>query len=915
VALFLSTALGLALVCQPALAQQKDSNASANAATAAPTGIEEVVVTATRQTNSVNRVAMSVAAVTQRTLDEQGIKQTQDLTKIVPGLNMVGPAAAGNGTTSATFSIRGVVATVGAATTGVYLDDVSLSKRANTGVAQNNGAPLPVLFDFDRVEVLKGPQGTLYGGSSEGGAIRFITASPSLTHMDGLVRTEVNAIDMGGVGYEFGAALGGPIVQDKLGFRVSGLWRRTPGWIDAYSAYDNSLLKKDANGRIDLEVNPQVLWQVTPQFSAKYSSYFAHGRSDGGPGTVTQIFTPAGTPAPANQTFTTPSVCTRTDRPGSIPYAQTGQPTTAIAWNPTNPFTAPNPPGAVDNRPGQVFGCSGPQAANIHLRPSVTYGPFHTGKDVALVITGQSRIDNGTSNDLWVNALTLNYQTPWFLATSITSLLDDQTLLGNQGGFEDPNTQGRTVEDNNAHAGFPLFYFAKPGGIVGDYNGGFQGRNFRQQFAQEVRFTSPADAKPFSWVAGFYYADSRTNVGYTYPGNGDPQLLAFYGIDAYTRYGILNYGGLMARLDADIDDKEIAGFADVNWWILPDRLKLEAGVRYASDTFTYRQLNYGQFGGRLPDNPTALTQGVAKSNPLAPKFGIEYTIAPDQLIYFTAAKGFRAGGVNPQVAQSTCDAGLTALGITANQIPVAYGPDEVWSYEVGEKFRLLDNKMQLNTALYRIDWSGVQATIPISCGFNFVMNGGRARSEGFDLQATYHPFGPLTLTLNAGYTNARYIDPVAGPNPAVQVAHSINAGDGFSIPKWQTSSSIEYDRTLVGPYLGYARLDWQWQDAYLNGTSWGTAGFNPNTYHVQAQNTVNLRIGVRRDNVEVNVFSNNITNAHAQLGNAGNGHTVCSAPPAAAANKSCTSYVTDNPFVSEAFQRPRTVGAQINWRF
>jgi outer membrane receptor protein involved in Fe transport len=894
VALFLSTALA-ALACHPAAAQEKPSNAAANNSASGATGIEEVVVTATRQANSVNRVAMSVAAVTQRTLDEQGIKQTQDLTRLVPGLNMVGPAAAGNGTTSATFSVRGVVATVGAATTGVYLDDVSMSKRANTGVAQNNGAPLPVLFDFDRVEVLKGPQGTLYGGSSEGGAIRFITAQPSLTHISGLARVEVNSISQGSLGYEFGAATGGPIVQDKLGFRISGLYRRTPGWIDAYSAYTNQLLKKDANGRIDLEVNPQILWQATPDLSVKYSSYFSHGRSDGGPGTVTQIFTTAGQPAPANQTFTTPSVCTSTARPASIPYAQTGNPTTAVAWNPTT---------------GQTFGCSLPVAANVHYRPSVTYGPFVTGRDVALVITGQSRINNGTSNDLWVNALTLNYNTPWFTATSITSLIDDQTLLGNQGGFEDPNTQGRTLEDNNAHAGFPLFYFAKPGGLVGDYNGGFQGRNFRQQEAQEIRLTSPADQRPFTWVAGFYYADSRTNVGYTYPGDGSPQLLAFYGIDAYTRYGLLNYGGLMARLDADIDDKEIAGYADVNWWLLHN-LKIEAGVRYASDTFSYHQLNYGQFGGRLPDNPTALTQGVAKSNPVAPKFGIEYQFTPDRLLYFTAAKGFRAGGVNPQVAQSTCDAGLTALGITANQIPVAYGPDEVWSYEVGGKARVLENRLQVNAAVFRIDWSQVQATIPISCGFNFVMNGGSARSEGFDLQTQFRPIDPLTLTLNAGYTNARYLQAVAGPNPAVQVAPSINAGDGFGIPKWQVSSSAEYERALVGPYMGYLRLDYQWQDAYLNGTSFGTAGYNANTYHVQSQQTLNLRIGVRRESVEVNIFANNLTDAHAQLGNAGNGHTVCTA----AGGVTCSAYVTDNPFVSEAFQRPRTVGAQVNYRF
>jgi outer membrane receptor protein involved in Fe transport len=271
--------------------------------------------------------------------------------------------------------------------------------------------------------------------------------------------------------------------------------------------------------------------------------------------------------------------------------------------------------------------------------------------------------------------------------------------------------------------------------------------------------------------------------------------------------------------------------------------------------------------------------------------------------------------VNPQVAQSTCDAGLTALGITANQIPVAYGPDEVWSYELGEKFRLMDHKLQLNTAVYRIDWSGVQATVPISCGFNFVMNGGRARSEGFDLQSQFRPFQALTLTANASYTNARYIDPVAGPNPAVKVANSINAGDGFSIPKWQASASAQYETALAGAYTGYARLDYQWQDAYLQGSGLGTGGFNPNTYHVQSQSLLNTRIGIRRDGVEFNIFINNLTDARAQLGNAGNGHTVCAASTAAAPNPNCATYATDNPFVSIAIQRPRTVGAQANYRF
>jgi hypothetical protein len=146
----------------------------------------------------------------------------------------------------------------------------------------------------------------------------------------------------------------------------------------------------------------------------------------------------------------------------------------------------------------------------------------------------------------------------------------------------------------------------------------------------------------------------------------------------------------------------------------------------------------------------------------------------------------------------------------------------------------------------------------------------------------------------------------------VVVAHSINAGDGFNIPKWQVSSSAQYEHNIAGAYTGYARLDYQWQDAYLSGTSYGTSSFNPYTYHVQAQSLLNLRVGARRDGLEVNVFVNNLTAAHAQLGNAGNGKSVCSS---ATGGPTCTVFNTYNPFVSQAFQRPRTVGAQINYRF
>src|SRR4030095_11657742 len=135
-----------------------------------PLTLEEVTVTATRQIETVNTVPLSIQAVTQEHLDRQGIKNTADLVRAVPGL-----AAVGNpGGAQQTFSIRGIVGGTGAATTSVSLDDTNISKRSNGGVAQNNGTVTPLLYDLERVEVLKGPQGTLYGGSSAGGHGRVI---------------------------------------------------------------------------------------------------------------------------------------------------------------------------------------------------------------------------------------------------------------------------------------------------------------------------------------------------------------------------------------------------------------------------------------------------------------------------------------------------------------------------------------------------------------------------------------------------------------------------------------------------------------------------------------------------------------------------------------------------------------------
>ena len=102
------------------------------------------------------------------------------------------------------MTIRGVVGSVGAATTGVYIDDMPIQVR---NIGTSAGTVLPTVFDLERVEVLRGPQGTLFGAGSEGGTVRFIQPQPNLQQSSGYARTEIANTQDGDVSYEAGLAL------------------------------------------------------------------------------------------------------------------------------------------------------------------------------------------------------------------------------------------------------------------------------------------------------------------------------------------------------------------------------------------------------------------------------------------------------------------------------------------------------------------------------------------------------------------------------------------------------------------------------------------------------------------------------------------------------------------------------------
>ena len=176
---------------------------------------------------------MSIQAFSQQSLDQQGVRSVDDLTRVSPGVTFIrnGMSSSGNyNDEDSDISIRGIDSTAGTATTGIYVDDTPIQTRhLNLLVRSTLIRPCS---DLDRIEILKGPQGTLFGAGSEGGTIRFITPEPSLTTYSGYARAEYGKIDDGGNSYTAGAAVGGPIIEGVLGFRVSASLEQDGGWVN-----------------------------------------------------------------------------------------------------------------------------------------------------------------------------------------------------------------------------------------------------------------------------------------------------------------------------------------------------------------------------------------------------------------------------------------------------------------------------------------------------------------------------------------------------------------------------------------------------------------------------------------------------------------------------------------------------------
>ncbi len=270
------------------LAWPVSSMAAAGDADTASGALEEVVVTATRRSERLQDVPVSVLAFSQEKLDAQGLKNIDDLSRLSPGVNFQrnGMSSAGNyNDEGSDINIRGVDSTAGTSTTGIYIDDSPIQTR-HIGFGSINA--FPALFDLDRVEVLRGPQGTLFGAGAEGGVVRFIAPEPDLNKSTAYARADAADTDGGAASYEGGAALGAPIIDDVLAFRASVSFRRDGGWVDRVGytlspnntvalptpVYNGDTTQSNANFSETTTARLAVKWKVSDTLEITPSIYY-----------------------------------------------------------------------------------------------------------------------------------------------------------------------------------------------------------------------------------------------------------------------------------------------------------------------------------------------------------------------------------------------------------------------------------------------------------------------------------------------------------------------------------------------------------------------------------------------------------------------------------------------------------------
>lgn len=769
------SAVAAGLLANPALAQ----DAAKQEAESEDSGLSEIVVTAQFREQALQSVPMSITAVNAEQIEQRSITNVVDVAQAAPNVTMT-VGGNGFGKTNQAF-IRGIgqldFSYAFEPKVGFYIDDVYYATTFGSVFE---------LLDIERVEIERGPQGTLNGRNSVGGAIRIFNRKPQ-GDGSGYVEASYGSFDH----YQIKGSFDVPVVGDTVALRLGASYNSRDGWVDLVNFAC---------------ANPSVAGTLP-------ASGLDNGGGTGGSrngckvGTLGggDIFTSRGQLRIKGAGWDNNISVDFTDDQSEAPPATLLPGTLGVSFadnsllpdgsGPSRPPNTPNGLGVFLNSFGTFYGLASP----------IVPGSF------------PAQLQNPLSPEAAALLAALNPQDPYV----------SYAIFGNPGGanplnqFDNPNIS--TVRSWGVSNNFEL--------EIGDnlllqsitayrrYTGEFGQSDFalptreaynevgHKSFTQEVRLLGSAFDNRLNWAIGGFYLDT-SNVN---SGRIQTAGFAIYAGPA---------GTVPFILDMFVEDRSsvenISGFVHADY-ALTDIVALEAGVRYTHEKkgYSYFRQNVGQppnLEGAAPD------QTIEQWNP---RVSINAQVTPDVLLYAAFSTGFTAGGNDPRP-------------FFPGDVNLTFGPEKAKAYEAGFKTLLFDNRVRFNAAAFWTDYTDIQSFLSANtngcvpgtqpegrppCTIFYYGNGGDATIKGFEAELEARPMPDWLLTAAVGFTDFKYQTLAPGVNPTNDLNATTLDSPQTQVPKWKFTAGTQYDIDLGNAGRLVPHLDMTYQSKIYYTTS------------------------------------------------------------------------------------------------
>jgi iron complex outermembrane receptor protein len=789
--------------------------------------LEEVVVTARKRAENLQEVPIAVTALGEDTIERAGIERADDYISLIPNVTLVDTANVGD----TQVSIRGIVSTRDAESTFAYVVDGVLSTNPNSFNEE--------LFDVQQIEVLKGPQGALYGRNAVAGAILVTTKKPS---------NEFEAKLTGGVANnnatKVSGTVSGPIVEDSVYGRFSFSNRETDGF------YKNTFTGQDdaVDFLKDQSYRGRVIWDISDTTSLDIRAGFS--KAEGGAINF-------------NAAFAIPQF-----------VAVFGSPTFAVDVN-DQPFNF------VFNVPGE----NEQETMDLAIKLDMDAGFADMTASFSYNDLEEYLLSDGTAATFY------GYEvTPACLAdrASLNSFTSD---------FFGPAFQPFGVlPPSGSGAGYdPFADGANFAGVYGPYTplscDGYQYQERNQtDMSIDVRFTSKEDSD-VRWIAGFYVAEIEREVVVAYgadtgagflrqpyvPANGpNPTDLLFW--DDFDTSVASVYG----QVEFDINDTMELAFAlrydyesrDVNNKV-PNVPGSGLNVNLLDGNFQALPIN-----AALVSNPNGIPGRSESFSQLQPKVTWSWQASDEINVYASYGVGFRSGGFNSVGTEDTLNfwfnAGYGGPGEAVGagiSVPDAYDKEVSTNIELGAKGEFMDRRLRVNAALFRTNVDDNQFFEFFAGPFGLlrsVTTIDELYIEGFEADVNFVVNEEISLFGGIGLMSSEI---EANRHRPLSVGNDVPQA-----PEKTATLGAQYVKQLGEGLELSVRADWQYTGAMwfhtLQGeespTIWNAffgPGFNSDfldpatgsNAQRDAYDTLNLRISVSGEQWSVTAWGKNIT--------------------------------------------------------